>query len=324
MKRLVLPFLIVALAVTAYLFRERWLPQPPGQFNYLGYVEGETTLVGPPQAGRLVSVAVEKGHDVKAGAALFALDPAQARAEVARAEAAVTTAKSTRDNLLTGKRQQEIDVIRAQIAQTEASLGLAQKELQRSSTLASTGTAAQSRLDQAQEQVRLDQQRIAELKASAEVASLPARTAEIDAATSRVAEAEAQLAQARAKLADLSPAAPGEAQVDDVFFKPGEWVAAGQPVVSLLRPSDLTLRFFVPEATLAAAQPGRSVEFRCDGCDGLKTAVISHVASQPEYTPPVIYSESARAKLVYLVEARPAAPDPQLRPGLPIAVEPLQ
>ncbi len=86
----------------------------------------------------------------------------------------------------------------------------------------------------------------------------------------------------------------------------------------------MTLRFFVPEPLLAAAQPGRTIRFKCDGCDGFKSAVISHVASQPEYTPPVIYSETARAKLVYLVEAKPDAVDPQLRPGLPIEVEPLE
>ena len=143
-RRLSFPLIIVALAVTAFVFRERWLPQPPGQFSYLGYVEGETTLVGAPQAGRLVSVAAVKGQAVKQGTVLFALDPAQATADVARAEAAVPRRRATRDNLLTGKRQEEIDVIRAQIAQAEASLGLAQKEMQRASTLASTGTAAQS------------------------------------------------------------------------------------------------------------------------------------------------------------------------------------
>lgn len=324
MKRLILPFIIVAVAVTAFLFRDRWLPQPPGQFAYLGYVEGETTLVGAPQAGRLVGVAAVKGQEVKEGTVLFTLDPAQLTAEVSRSEAAVTTARATRDNLLTGKRPEELAMISAQIAQAQASLGLAQKELMRASTLASSGTAAQSRLDQAQEQVNLYEQRLVELKASQQVASLPARGPEIDAATSRVAEAEAQLAQAKEKLGDLSPKAPADARVEDVFFKPGEWVTAGQAVVSLLKPSDVTLRFFVPEGVLAKAQPGRTVQFRCDGCAGMKSAVISFVASQPEYTPPVIYSESARAKLVYLVEAKPDAADPQLRPGLPIEVEPLE
>lgn len=323
MKRLLVPLIVVAIAATAFFYRERWLPQPQGHLNYLGYVEGETRLIGAPQAGRLIAVDVEKGQQVKAGEALFALDPAQAKAALAAAEAAVETARATRQNLLSGKRQEEIDVIRAQIAQAEAGLELAQKELARASTLASTGTAARSRLDQASEQVTTYQQRITELKASEKVAGLPARTPEIEAAQSRITEAEAQVQAAKDHLKDLSPDAPVSAQVDDVFFKTGEWVAAGQPIVSLLDPDDITIRFFVPERVLAKAAPGTRVTYLCDGCSGPKSATITHVASLPEYTPPVIYSETARAKLVFLVEAKPEAQDSELRPGLPIEVEPL-
>ena len=165
--------------------------------------------------------------------------------------------------------------------------------------------------------------RLAELSASEKVAALPARSPEIGAAAARAAEADAQLVAARDKLKNLSPVAPATADVDDVFFKAGEWVAAGQPVVSLLAPGDVNLRFFVPESALAKARPGTLITYRCDGCGAPGRATISRVASQPEYTPPVIYSEGARAKLVYLVEARPEAPDTQLRPGLPIEVEPL-
>lgn len=324
MRRLIIPLIVVALAVVAFLQRDRWLPQPQGHASYLGYVEGETMLIGAPQAGRLASVAAVKGQAVKSGETLFSLDPAQAQADVARAQAALASASAAHQNLLTGKREDEIAVIRAQIGQARASLELARKELQRASTLASSGTAAQSRLDQAQEQVNLYESRLAELSASERVAGLPARSPEIDAGAARIAEAEAQLAAARDRLKDLSPRAPADADVDDVFFKTGEWVAAGQPVVSLLAPGDVTLRFFVPEAQLAKAIPGTAISYRCDGCSGMGQAKISRVASQPEFTPPVIYSEGARAKLVYLVEAKADAASPQLRPGLPIEVEPLR
>jgi HlyD family secretion protein len=128
---------------------------------------------------------------------------------------------------------------------------------------------------------------------------------------------------ARDRLSDLSPHSPADAVAEDVFFKPGEWVAAGQPVVSLLEPSGVTIRFFLPQAAIARAPPGTTIRFHCDGCSGVKTATISYVASEPEFTPPVIYSEGARAKLVYLVEAKPAAADGELRPGMPVSVEPL-
>lgn len=321
MKRIV-PLLVVALALAAFWFRDHWLPPPPGQTSYLGYVEGETVLVGAPAAGRLVEVKVVKGGDAAAGTVLFRLDGALAEADIARAEASVAAAEATHDNLLEGKREPERAVIRAERSEAEAGLDLARKELARAKMLANTGTAAQSRLENAESMVSVYNARIAKATASEDVALLPARPYEVAAAEARVAEAKAGVALARQKLSDLSPTAPVAARVDDVFFEAGEWVTAGQPVVSLLPPGATTLRFFVPEAGLASAQPGTKVTFHCDGCGEAMTATVTRTASQPEYTPPVIYSQGARAKLVYLVEARPDSVA-RLQPGLPIEVEPL-
>ena len=136
MKRLIIPIVVVALAVTAFWFRDRWLPQPAGSHNYLGYVEGEAILIGAPQAGRIAAVGVVKGGRVEQGAVLFSLDQAQARAELARNEAAIVTAEASHANLLTGKREPELAVIRAQIEQAEAALDLARKDWTRADKLA--------------------------------------------------------------------------------------------------------------------------------------------------------------------------------------------
>jgi HlyD family secretion protein len=100
-------------------------------------------------------------------------------------------------------------------------------------------------------------------------------------------------------------------------------VAAGQPVVSLLSPDRIKLRFFVPETAVTLARPGTEVSFTCDGCKAEMKAVITYAATQAEFTPPVIYSQGARAKLVFLVEARPVADAAELHPGLPIEITPL-
>ena len=108
--------------------------------------------------------------------------------------------------------------------------------------------------------------------------------------------------------------------MEDVFYQEGEWVAANQPVLSLLPDDRVKLRFFAPQDEIAAYRPGRSVAFACDGCaDGL-TAEITYVSPRPEFTPPVIYSRDARDRLVFMVEARPSA---RLRPGQPVDVVPL-
>jgi HlyD family secretion protein len=110
--------------------------------------------------------------------------------------------------------------------------------------------------------------------------------------------------------------------VADTYFRVGEWVNAGQPVVALLPPGAVRARFFVPEAELGALQIGQAVELRCDGCGAPMAARIDFIATAPEYTPPVIYSNAQRARLVFMVEARPEAKDgARLKPGQPIDVK---
>ncbi|HEU0222496.1 MAG TPA: HlyD family efflux transporter periplasmic adaptor subunit, partial [Paracoccaceae bacterium] len=130
----------------------------------------------------------------------------------------------------------------------------------------------------------------------------------------------ATLAQAEWRLAQKRGAAPSDAVVIDTLFRPGEVAQAGQPIVQLLPPENIKLRFFVPEAHVARARIGTEIGFRCDGCgEGLRAA-ITYVAPRAEFTPPVIYSQSARAKLVFMVEAQPLAATEFLRPGLPVEV----
>jgi HlyD family secretion protein len=320
-KKLI-PFVILFIAAAAFYFKDLWLPAPAGQANYLGYVEGETVMIAAPQAGRISTRAATKGAAIKQGEIVFSLAPDVAAAERARAEAAVQTAQAQLDNLLTGKRDPELDQIRAQRREAEANLALAKADLLRTLSLTTTGTSSRMSLDQAQAAVSQYEARIAQFQAAEAAAKLAARGPEIEAGRWKVKEAEASAEQAQARLAELSPAAPVDAVVENTFFEVGEWVGAGQPVVSLLPPNAVTLRYFVPEAALATAQPGRSIHFTCDGCGPEKTATITHVETSPEFTPPVIYSQGARAKLVFLVEARPDAIDPLLRPGLPIEVEP--
>jgi HlyD family secretion protein len=322
MKRIV-PVLVIAAAAALFWFRDYWLPAAADRSHYLGYAEGETSLLGPAVAGRLISVAVVKGQEVKAGAPLFQLDDAVARSEILRLDAAIAAARAVLDDLQTGKRPEELDLIARQEAEAEANLALAKVEYQRMSSLSRRGIVAQTDFDQAKAALVVAEERLKQVQANATIARLPARMAEISAALARVAEAEAALATQRARLSDYRATSPSDAVVDDVFFDAGEAVGAGQPVVSMLQPGKISLRFYVPEAERTKAATGTSIRYSCDGCGEGGSATITHVAATPEYTPPVIYSETARAKLVFLVEARPDQPDPHLQPGLPIEVEAL-
>jgi HlyD family secretion protein len=101
----------------------------------------------------------------------------------------------------------------------------------------------------------------------------------------------------------------------------GEWVPAGAPVVSVLPAANVKARFFVPETELGRVRVGQGVKLACDGCGAPIDAKVSFIATQAEFTPPVIYSKDSRAKLVFLVEARPSPADAvKLHPGQPVDV----
>src|SRR5262249_52458304 len=111
--------------------------------------------------------------------------------------------------------------------------------------------------------------------------------------------------------------------VADVLARPGETLQAGAPVVSLLPPENIFVRFFVPEAMLALVHRGEDVTVVCDNCPAALPATLSLIAPQAESPPPVISSESSRSKPVYLIEARPPHERARLlNPGQPVAVRP--
>jgi HlyD family secretion protein len=131
--------------------------------------------------------------------------------------------------------------------------------------------------------------------------------------------AQARLNSSQTRLARRKLQSPVTGAVQQVYFRPGEMVPAGRPIVALLPPGNLKVRFFVPEAVLPRLAYGDRVKVACDGCAAELSARISFMASTAEFTPPVIYSREERAKLVFLIEALPDRPD-ELRVGQPIEV----
>jgi HlyD family secretion protein len=143
------------------------------------------------------------------------------------------------------------------------------------------------------------------------------KTYEDAEAAMRTAQARRNAAQTR--LARRRAASPVSGTVQQIYFRPGEMVAAGRPVLALLPPGNIKARFFVPQAVLPTIAIGQTVDLSCDGCPtGLK-ATISFISQTAEFTPPVIYSREERTKLVFMVEARPEQPQ-HLRVGQPLSV----
>jgi HlyD family secretion protein len=292
---------------------------PPAGFS--GYVEVEPVRVAAPLAGRLVKLDVQRGADVAAGTALFTLEQESESAAVREARARVERADATVRDLGKGQRRDELASLAAAVDAQQAALARSDSELQRQRALAAQGFVSGASLTALQAQRDADAAHVRQLQAQLRAARLGGRTDAREAAEAEARAAREALAQIEWRLAQKAVASPVAAHVEDTLYRVGEWVNAGSPVVTLIEPGAVKLRFYVPETRLAQVAPGARVQATCDGCPAPIAATVRYVSREAEFTPPVIYSRGSREKLVFLAEAWPAPADAaRLRPGLPVDV----
>jgi HlyD family secretion protein len=178
------------------------------------------------------------------------------------------------------------DLQKADLNQNKATLANAQQTYDRAASLSRTGAGTQATLDSAVSGLRV---------------------------------AEARVATSQTRLARRQGFAPVAGTIQQIYFREGEMVPERRPVLSIMPPGNMKIRFFVPEAELPKLALGDQVRITCDNCSPDLTAKIYFIATTAEYTPPVIYSLDERNKLVYLIQARPARPD-ALRVGQPVSI----
>jgi HlyD family secretion protein len=301
-----------------YLYREE--PAPSG---YQGYVEGNLVHMAPEEGGRIERLAVEAGDQVGEAQLLFALEASAQRAQVAEAKARLGQAEAQLQNLrAAGQRPEQVAVLEAARLRAQAAVEFSQGDLQRQRTLFDRGYSSKARLDQAEASFERDKAALQEAERQIAAAQLSGRSSEILAAEAAVQAAAATLQQAETHLAKREVQAPAAARVQDVYYRAGEVVNPGQPVLALLPPANLKIRFFVPEPVLATLSLGQTVSVTCDSCGEDLRARVTFLSQEAEFTPPVIFSEQERSKLVFRAEARPLS-EITLPLGLPVTVRPL-
>ncbi|OHV84668.1 HlyD family secretion protein [Rhizobium sp. LCM 4573] len=317
MKRIVFIVLIAgpALAALPFFLRDE-APRP-----YQGWVEADTLFIGAESVGRLAAVDVEEGGTVAADAPLFRLDTENEEAAVSAARAALARSEAELDLAEAAqKRPEEIDVLRASEREAVAQLELSKQELARTRSLVAKGTATQASLDVAVATEAANRASLDSARSQITLATLPAREQAVRQARESVEAAKAEFASAEAALAKRAVSAPAAGSIERLYYRLGEVVPAGRPIVALLPPENIRIRFFVPETEIARLSLGQPIRVTCDACEP-SDARISFIAMEAEFTPPVIYSMEERAKLVYRVDAIPAEPA-KLRPGQPVDVLP--
>ena len=295
----------------------------PGPVSWNGYVEDDYVYAAAASAGTIQSIAVKEGQLVHKGDVLFVLEASQQQAQYEAAKARADAAQATLENLQTGSRQEEIDVTEAQLMKAKADLNLAQQNLARTQDLFDRGLTPVATLDQSKGTAQAAQAAVDQLQAQLKVQQLPARDAQQIGAEASLAAAKADAASAKAALDNRKVIAPEDGRVERLFYKAGEVAGTGAPVLSLSGAEAMKVLFYVNEGDRQQFALGDVLSVGCDGCASGLTATISHFASDPQFTPPIIYSRDERSRLVFLTEAV-LADQSGILPGQPVSIERLK
>jgi HlyD family secretion protein len=288
---------------------------------YSGYVEAKLLYLSNPHGGKLQELPVSRGQAIKTSQKLFVLDPNPEQLDFENSQSAINEAVSNLKNLETGMRSTEIAAIEAQIEQVTKELAFYEKEADRYKKLFGKGATSHKSYDEASRNYFTTKARLTRLQADLGTAKLPARPDLINAAMARVAGAKANSSKIDWILSQKSETSPQDGVIYDTYYDIGEYVPPGKAIVSLLVPNNIKVIFYVPQSDLSHLTVNQSLELRCDNCNASVPAKIQFISQVAEYTPPVIYSENSREKLVFKVEAAFSSPSSTaLLPGQPVDI----
>ena len=283
-----------------------------------GYVEGDYTFISSPYGGRLTSINVLRGQQVKKNELLFSLDLQPQQLEFQIQQKSLKESESNLKNLQKNKRPPVIKALKAQKSRSEAQLKLFEARYRRNKTLYKTNVIDADSLDFSLSQKLQAQSDINQYEAQIQNALLASRVDVIDAQKEKVESQKKQVNKAKWALEQKTLQAPYDSEVVDVFYRQGEYVKPALPVLSLLDEKNKQIIFYVKDKMLSQIKLGQTIFLDCLACKN-QTAKINYIANYAEFAPPVIYSRQSNAKLVFKVRAVPEMPT-LLHPGQPISV----
>ncbi|SCK20749.1 HlyD family secretion protein [Variovorax sp. HW608] len=236
----------------------------------------------------------------------------------------------------------------ADIAAAEAQANQDQVSYERFEKLLEQGFVSRNYLDEMATRLRASQARLTAVRRAAEEARAArdkarAASGEVEirerdvlrlaaerqrvVAARATAESQAQaalaaIAEVEAQLADTRLFAPGPGTVMARLAEPGELVAAGRPIATLVDLGDLFVRVYVTERDVGRIRLGDAASVAVDAFPGRVFAgAVSEIAQQAEFTPKEVHMKDEREKLVFAVKVRLAEPQGLLKPGMPADVK---
>ena len=323
-KKRLIPIAVLLLAAAgagAWYLRGRSKAEA-APFAASGTVEATEAQLGFQASGQVAVITVHEGDRVRAGQVLARLDPAETQARRSQAEAQVAAARAAVAELERGSRSEEIGQARAAATAAKDKLNDAESDYRRAKVLYDGGAISKEALDNAQTARDVARAQSTQVEEQLrQVRNGPTRE-RIDQARAQLAQAEAALRATGVVLNNLTLTAPFDGLVTVRHREPGEIVAAGSPVLTLINPQVRWVRIYIKEDRVGAVHLGDRAAISSDTYPGKSyPGEIAYIASEAEFTPKNVQTTEERVKLVYAVKVR-ILQDPayELKPGLPADV----
>lgn len=272
--------------------------------SYQGYVEGSFVYISSPFPGKLLKIFAQQGQVASAGDYIFEVDSEDETYSLQKISSDLAAAKATLMDMKKGKRPSEIEIVKYQLLQAKSEAVKSKIQLDKDKTLFLKNIISNIQFENSKAVAAKDQARIYEVESQLQVSSLPARQEQVLAQEENVKSVEANYNQILFRINQKKPKVTNTSQVIETLFREGEWVLANEPVVKLLPPENVKIKFFIPQEKLPKITIDKKIRVTCDGCEGEINASVYFISPTAEYTPPMIYSNESRKKLVYLIEAR--------------------
>lgn len=320
---------VAALAIAGFLAWKHFRA-PPAVSAFAsgnGRIEATEIDVATKTGGRLDSVTVREGDDVSAGQELARMDVRALEAELHLADAQVVQARHAQSVAAAGveQRRSEVATAGSVLSQRESQLALAEKDIQRTQQLVDKGFISAQKLDvdRTNRQSALDATRAASSQLRGAQSATEAARANVMQAQSAVEAAQARVDRIGVDLRDAVLVAPADGRVLYRLAEPGEVLAAGGKVVTLLDITDVYMTVFLPTSQAGRVAIGSEARIVLDVRPDISIpATVSFVSPEAQFTPKSVETRTEREKLMFRVRVK-IAPDllrayaKQVKTGLP-------
>jgi HlyD family secretion protein len=315
---------LAAVAVTSvWAFIRTWerVAQPAPEVLQ-GQVEATEIDVSSKIPGRIDTVTVREGMNVRKGDIIATLDSPEISAKLAQATSARAAASAQRDKANRGAREEEIRAAESQWIRAREAADLAERTFRRVERLAKDGVTPSQRRDEAETVWKTSREAEAAAKALYDMARNGARTEDKAAATAMVGVASGSVAEVEAFLRETTVHAPATGQVYRRSIEPGEMVAAGLPIVTLVDLDDAWATFHVREDKLAGLTVGTRLRLAIPALgQRVEEFDVSYLAPEADYaTWRPTNAQGGFDVKSFEVRARPVRPIPGLRPGMSVTL----